>query len=84
MESKVPMRKCVGCGKMKPKSQLFRVVKNDGSVVVDLTMKTQCRGAYICKNSDCVLKAQKRKGLNRGLKTSISDTFFDELLKECE
>ena len=54
---KVPLRKCTGCGGMKPKRELIRVVKSPekrdadgnlieaGSVSLDLTGKKSGRGA---------------------------------------
>ena len=42
---KVPMRKCTGCGEMKNKRELVRVVKNkEGEVSLDLTGKKAGRG----------------------------------------
>ena len=35
---KTPLRKCTGCGEMKPKKELVRVVKSpEGEVSLDLT-----------------------------------------------
>ena len=36
VNKKIPMRKCVGCGEMKPKKELIRVVKSpEGEVSLD-------------------------------------------------
>lgn len=71
---KIPQRMCVGCRSMKPKSELFRVVKTpDGTVVFDETNKQPGRGAYICKNIECFNKTIKTKALARALKTAIPD-----------
>ena len=60
---KVPLRKCVGCGEMKPKKELIRVVRcEDGNFVLDATGKKNGRGAYICNSGDCLGKAVKRTG----------------------
>ena len=46
---KIPMRMCLGCGEMKPKRELIRVVKSkEGDISLDLTGKKSGRGAYIC------------------------------------
>ena len=59
---KVPLRKCVGCGEMKPKKELIRVVRcEDGNFVLDATGKKNGRGAYICNSGDCLGKAVKAK-----------------------
>ena len=52
---KIPMRMCTGCGEMKPKRELVRVVKNsEGEISLDLTGKAQGRGAYVCRSIDCL------------------------------
>ena len=57
---KVPLRMCIGCREMKPKAELYRVVKTpDGNIVIDKTNKLSGRGAYICKCGDCLKKAEK-------------------------
>ena len=48
-EKRIPLRKCVGCGQMKPKAELIRVVRdNAGGVSLDPSGKKPGRGAYIC------------------------------------
>ena len=59
---KVPMRMCTGCGEMFDKRTLVRVVKSpDGEVSLDLTGKKSGRGAYVCKNAECLKKARKKR-----------------------
>lgn len=37
---KIPMRMCLGCGEMKPKKELMRVVKSpEGEISLDFTGK---------------------------------------------
>lgn len=80
---KIPMRKCTGCGEMKPKNQLVRVLKTtEGDVVLDLTGKKNGRGAYVCKSDECLKKARKTKAIERSLQISISETVYDQLSKE--
>lgn len=44
---RVPLRMCAGCGEMKPKKELVRVVKPpEGEISIDLTGKKAGRGAY--------------------------------------
>ena len=44
---KIPMRKCVGCGEMKNKKEMLRVLKTPENVVVlDDTGRKNGRGAY--------------------------------------
>lgn len=61
---KVPMRMCIGCKQMKPKKELLRIVQpKEGEQSTDLTGKAQGRGAYICKNADCLKLAMKSKAV---------------------
>ena len=79
---KIPMRQCVGCGEMKAKKELLRVLKTEDGVLLDATGKKNGRGAYICANTECLKKARKSKGLERSLKASIPDEVYENLEKE--
>lgn len=80
---KIPQRMCNGCMEMKPKKELIRIVKSsDGEVSVDLTGKKPGRGAYICRNSQCLEKAYKSKKLNKSLEANISEEVFISLRTE--
>ena len=79
---KIPMRQCVGCGEMKAKKELIRVLKTEDGVWLDATGKKNGRGAYICANPECLKKARKSKGLERSLKVAIPDEVYDNLEKE--
>jgi len=82
-EKKVPLRKCIGCGEMKPKKELIRVVKSpEGEISIDLTGKKSGRGAYICHSKDCLVKAQKSKRLEKSFSTQISQEIYDAMLSE--
>ena len=55
---KIPMRKCTGCGEMKPKKEMVRIVKTtESDITLDLTGKLNGRGAYLCRNAECLKKA---------------------------
>lgn len=80
---KIPLRMCTGCMEMKPKKELIRVVKTpEGEVCVDLTGKKSGRGAYICKDTECLEKAFKVKRLSRNLDIPISDQIYERLKEE--
>ena len=79
---KIPMRQCVGCGEMKAKKELLRVLKTEDGVLLDAAGKKNGRGAYICANTECLKKARKSKGLERSLKVAIPDEVYDNLEKE--
>ncbi len=80
---KVPMRMCVGCGEMKDKKQVLRVVKNkDGVISLDTTGKAQGRGAYLCADPECFKKARKNRRLERGLGMAIPDEVYEKIEAE--
>ena len=85
MAKKIPMRQCVGCGEMKSKKDMMRVLKTmDGSIVLDTTGRKNGRGAYLCMNRECLKKAVKNKGLERSFKMSIPQEIYENLEKEFE
>ena len=58
---KTASRQCTGCGEKKDKKELIRVIKTpEGDITVDFTGKKNGRGAYICRNAECVEKAKKK------------------------
>ena len=80
---KIPLRKCAGCGEMKPKKEMVRVIKTENDeILVDMTGKKNGRGAYICFSESCLERAMKTKGLERSLKAAVSEEIYDRLKKE--
>ncbi|MCY6958255.1 RNase P modulator RnpM [Clostridium brassicae] len=80
---KIPQRMCTGCSEMKPKKDLIRVVKNkEDEVSVDLTGKKPGRGAYICKDSNCLQSAFKTKRLEKSLGIRITEEIYNRLKDE--
>ena len=83
VKKKIPMRKCVGCGEMRPKKELMRILRTqDGEFMTDTTGKKNGRGAYICYSKECFQKAVKIKGLERSFKQTIRQEVYDRLEKE--
>ena len=80
---KTPMRQCVGCGEMKGKKELIRIIKTpEEEIIMDSTGKKNGRGAYLCKSIECLKKARDRKALERSLKVTIPNEIYDLLEKE--
>ena len=80
---KVPLRKCTGCGEMKPKKELVRVVKTpEGEISLDPTGKMNGRGAYLCKDPQCLGKAQKSKRIEKALSCTVPDEIYNKLEQE--
>lgn len=90
---KIPMRKCLGCGEMLPQKELVRIVKtkikdeNIGEeekyiISLDLVGKKAGRGAYICKKSECFLKARKARRFEKALSCQIPEEVFNQMESE--
>jgi len=83
MNKKIPMRQCVGCGSMKTKKEMMRVLKTaEEGIILDTTGKKNGRGAYLCVSMECLKNARKNKGLERSFKMSIPNEVYDNLEKE--
>ena len=83
MAKKIPVRQCIGCGEMKSKKEMMRILKTpEDEIVLDMTGKRNGRGAYLCKQRECLLKAKKNKGLERSFKMSIPSEVYDSLERE--
>ncbi len=82
---KIPLRTCVVTREALPKQELLRIVKTpEGDVWVDLSGKSNGRGAYIKKDIEVLDKAIKSKVLEKHLECKIEDTLYDEIRKIIE
>ena len=93
-EKRVPMRMCAGCGEMKPKKELVRVVKapdqkdenglvvEQGGVSLDLSGRKPGRGAYVCKNSTCLKAARKARRFEKAFSCQIPAEVYDRMEEE--
>ena len=80
---KTPVRKCMGCNEHFEKNALVRVIRTpEGEIMLDTTGKMNGRGAYICRNSACLKKAQKQKRLDTTLGVTIPVEIYDRLAEE--
>ncbi len=77
---KIPMRKCIGCNEMFPKKELIRILNTpEDEIILDVTGRKNGRGAYLCRNNECLEKAFKTKGINRSFGKNISDEVYNSL-----
>ena len=93
-KKKIPMRMCTGCGELKAKKELVRVVKAPdqtdetgaviapGEVSLDLTGKKSGRGAYVCRNVECLKNARKTRRLERAFSCAIPNEVYDRMEAE--
>ena len=95
-KKKIPLRMCAGCGERKPKQELIRVVKapspkedgeqtaGPGEISFDDTGRKPGRGAYLCRNTQCLKAARKARRLERALSCQIPAQVYDQLEEEME
>jgi hypothetical protein len=82
---KIPLRMCAGCGQMKPKKELVRVVKSpEGEISLDTTGRKSGRGAYVCRNPECLKAARKARRLEKAFSCRIPDEVYDRLEEELD
>lgn len=75
----------MACNAKKDKNELLRVVRDqEGNIHFDPKGKLQGRGAYICRDMNCLNKVMKSKRIDRTLEVQISDGVYEELRKEIE
>ena len=86
-QKRPPMRMCTGCGEMKPKKDLVRVVKAPdakdengqvlaaGGVSLDLTGRKPGRGAY-------VKAARKARRFEKAFSCQIPSEVYDQMEEE--
>ena len=80
---RIPLRKCTGCGEMKPKKELVRVVKGpDGDISLDLTGKKAGRGAYVCPDLLCLQAARKARRLEKEFSCRIPEQVYTQMEEE--
>ncbi len=84
-DRKAPQRTCVGCGMIKDKKDLIRIVHTpEDAYLLDVTGKKNGRGAYLCPDAACLAKAVKCRSLNRSFGTQVPDEAIESLKKEME
>ena len=82
---KIPLRQCIGCGEMKSKKEMIRVIKTaEDQILWDATGRKNGRGAYLCPSMECFKKAVKGRGLERSFKMAIPREVYETLEKEME
>ena len=80
-QRKIPLRMCINCREMKPKREMQRIVKTaDGIVNIDMTGKMPGRGAYVCKDAECVKSAKKQKRIEKAFGLRGGDSLYEALL----
>jgi predicted RNA-binding protein YlxR (DUF448 family) len=68
----------------KPKRELIRITFSDGGLQPDTTGKADGRGAYLCGNTECFMKAKKKRAVSRALGAELTETQLAQLLGDLE
>ncbi|MCX7688908.1 MAG: YlxR family protein [Fimbriimonadales bacterium] len=78
-----PVRRCAACMRTAPKSHLLRFVRlpQTQQVVFDPHQNLPGRGAYLCPQKACLLRALKRNALSRALRTPVPSALLEALLE---
>ncbi len=80
---KIPQRQCLGCREMKNKTDLIRVVRSpEGEISLDGKGKLPGRGAYVCPDKACLVRARKAHALERALETTIPTEVYELLERQ--
>jgi hypothetical protein len=79
-------RTCIACRETREKWDLVRLVRTpEGQVILDPTGKANGRGAYLCRNADCIDRGLQKERVAKALKVTLSTeelaTLQTELLK---
>jgi len=73
-----PLRTCIGCRQVKPRSELLRLAAVDGTLILN-PRRVAGRSAYLCPKPDCWAVAEKRRALERALAVRIQAEDWDRL-----
>lgn len=85
MQKKIPLRQCLGCREMKPKRELIRVVRSpEGEISLDFKGKAAGRGAYVCRDTQCLKKAIKARALEKAFSAQIPGEVYERLNEQME
>ncbi len=74
------MRICISCRKTYDRKHLLKITKDHKQGI--MFQKGMGRSAYICKSQKCCSDSKIKKKLQKALKTSLEQEFFDIFKKE--
>ena len=74
------MRICISCRKTYDRKNLLKITKDHKQGI--MFQKGMGRSAYICKSKNCYSDSKIKKKLQKALKTSLEQEFFDIFKKE--
>lgn len=76
---------CIGCREMKEKKQLLRIVHTpEGEIKLDPTGRMSGRGAYICRQKECMEKAIRQHQIERAFSCGVSPDVYEQLRQQLQ
>lgn len=72
-------RKCIACRENHQQNEMIRIAKFNNQIFIDKSSSGNGRGAYICKNKNCINLAIKKQALNRAFKTNVDKEIYIQL-----
>ena len=78
-----PRRTCIGCRGVFSQKDMIRIAADkSGEIVTDLLGTHEGRGAYVCRNADCIAKVKKQNALSRTFRRNISQDTAERIIEE--
>ena len=72
-------RKCVACREHKQQNEMLRIARINENFLIDEKNNMNGRGAYVCRNKECISLAIKKKLLNRAFKMNVCEDIYIKL-----
>lgn len=72
-------RKCVACREIKQQNEMLRIARINNEYLIDEKNNLGGRGAYVCKDENCIKLTIKKKILNRAFKSNLDSQIYDKL-----
>lgn len=72
-------RKCVACRNVLHQSNMLRVARVEDMFHIDYQQKLGGRGAYVCKNKQCIELTIKKRLFNKSFKTNVDSNLYVQL-----
>lgn len=79
----IPERTCIGCRCKKPKAELLRFAFDavEQRLAFDLRKKLPGRGAYLCRDENCLHLTLRQHSLDRAYRTKVPKSCYQQLEK---
>lgn len=72
-------RKCVACRICTHQNEMLRIAKVNNEFLIDFHHKLGGRGAYVCKNNQCINLAIKKRLFNRAFRMNIDSSIYEKI-----